>query len=124
MCKVFVRDASNKEVMVKELYEGDHFGEIAIIYKCRRTATVQSMNYNTFAVMTPLAYRRLIQDFPEYEVCLKMYIMSQYNDPRIKFVAEVIKRIDYMNDVPSDIFFDLCFSLEEKFFEKGQVVLE
>ena len=60
MCKVFVRDASNKEVMVKELYEGDHFGEIAIIYKCRRTATVQSMNYNTFAVMTPLAYRRLI----------------------------------------------------------------
>jgi hypothetical protein len=34
---------------MKKLKEGDHFGEIAMIYKCRRTATFISKNYNTMA---------------------------------------------------------------------------
>ena len=50
-CKVRVRDQKGREKIVRTLYEGDHFGEISIIYECRRNATVTSMNYNTFAIM-------------------------------------------------------------------------
>ena len=59
-CKVNVRDNSGKEQFVRRLDEGDHFGEVSIIYNCQRTATVISMNYNTFAVMTQQLYKRLI----------------------------------------------------------------
>ena len=52
---------------MKELSEGDHFGEVSIIFECAPTATVTSLNYNTFAVMTAVAYKRLVQEYPEYE---------------------------------------------------------
>jgi CRP-like cAMP-binding protein len=49
-CGINVRtpDRVEKE-MYKRLQEGEHFGEIAMIYKCRRSATVISLNYNTIA---------------------------------------------------------------------------
>ena len=33
----------------KRLYDGDHFGEIGLIYGLRRTATVRSKNYGSLA---------------------------------------------------------------------------
>ena len=59
-CKVTVKNARGKEILVRTLDEGDHFGEIALIYNCERTATVTSMNYNTFATMSNIGYKRLI----------------------------------------------------------------
>jgi len=50
-CKVTVKNFRGKEIQVNKLVEGHHFGEISMIYNCERTATVYSMNYNTFAVM-------------------------------------------------------------------------
>ena len=34
---------------IRLLTEGEHFGEIALIFKCQRTASVVSLNYNTLA---------------------------------------------------------------------------
>ena len=59
-CKVTVKNARGKEILVRTLDEGDHFGEIALIFNCERTATVTSMNYNTFAQMRYTPYKRLI----------------------------------------------------------------
>ena len=51
-CSVSVRDSNKVEQKnQKQLKEGSHFGEIAMIYKCRRTATVSSLNYNTMAIL-------------------------------------------------------------------------
>ena len=73
-----VKNQRGREINVGRLDEGDHFGEIALIYNCERTATVYSMNYNTFAVMKSYLYKRLIQEYPEYEVCLRRYVVSHY----------------------------------------------
>ena len=60
-CKVTVRNPKGKEITVNPvLGEGEHFGEIALIYNCERTATVYSMNYNTFATMKEELYKRLV----------------------------------------------------------------
>ena len=47
-CKVTVKDARGHDKIVKNLTRGDHFGEINLIYNCKRTATVHSTNYTTF----------------------------------------------------------------------------
>jgi CRP-like cAMP-binding protein len=52
-CAVNIRDPSREElVAVRLLVEGDHFGEIGVVYGCRRTASVISRNYNTMASLT------------------------------------------------------------------------
>ena len=96
-CKVTVRNNRGKEVVVQKLLEGQHFGEIGLIYGCERTATVYSMNYNTFAVMAPNLFRRLVQDYPEYEKCLKNYVVENYTDHRVKFLSNMVKRVEYLN---------------------------
>ena len=38
------------------LQDGDHFGEIGLIYNCKRTATVESSNYGTLALLSKANY--------------------------------------------------------------------
>ena len=123
-CKVTVRNNRGKEIQVQKLLEGQHFGEIGMIYGCERTATVYSMNYNTFAVMKPQLYRRLVQDYPEYEKCLKRYVVENYTDHRVKFLTNMVKRVEYLDQVPIDIQFDLIFSLKTKTITKAEHLLE
>lgn len=49
-CAVNIKDVQGKlHIAVCLLTEGDHFGEICLIHRCKRTATVVSRNYNTMA---------------------------------------------------------------------------
>ena len=82
------------------------------------------MNYNTFAMMNWHGYKRLVQDFPEYEACLMRHVVDTYYDHRIKFVATMIKRIEYLDLVPIEILYELIFSLQSKTIEKGGIVLD
>ena len=43
---------------------------------------------------------------------------AKYKDPRICFISEMIKRIEYLDKVPDDILFDLIFSMKYISFEK------
>ena len=68
-------------------------------------------------------YKRMIQDYPEYEQCLKAYVVDTYRDPRTVFIGEMIRRVEYLNEVPNDILFDLIFSLKSISIDKDQPVL-
>lgn len=123
-CKVTVRNQRGKEIIVGKLFEGAHFGEIAMIYNCERTATVYSMNYNTFAFMRLPLYRRLVQDYPEFETCLKRYVVENYKDHRVRQLATMVKKLEYLDLVPEDILFDLIFSLKSLTFTKEDQILK
>ena len=62
------------------LVEGDHFGEIGLVYDCIRTATVQSRNYNTMATLTKQSFKDLMNEIPEILNHLKQHIY-RYDDP-------------------------------------------
>lgn len=64
----------------RNLYPGDHFGEISAIYNCARTASVISSNYCTFARLPRENFSRLVKELPELETELKSYILQMYND--------------------------------------------
>lgn len=59
-CRVTVRDKRGREIGIRMLYQGDHFGEISLMYGCKRTANIISQNYNTYAVLEPTPFIRLI----------------------------------------------------------------
>lgn len=94
------------------------------MYGCKRTANIISLNYNTYAVLTPTPFIRLIQEYPEYEKCLKDFVCSEYQDPRLKFITQVIKRIEYFSEAANDILYDIIFNLELIYHHKDDVVLD
>jgi hypothetical protein len=52
-CYVNVIDEFNREhVAIKLLVEGEQFGEIGVMYNCKRTASVYCRKYNTTAVLS------------------------------------------------------------------------
>jgi CRP-like cAMP-binding protein len=51
---------------VKVMVEGDHIGEIGLIYRCKRTASVISRNYNTLARLGKERYREMCFNYPEF----------------------------------------------------------
>lgn len=61
-----VEDDMKSYDAVKVMVEGDHIGEIALIYKCKRTASVISRNYNTLARLDITQFRSMCSENPEF----------------------------------------------------------
>ena len=77
------------------LIPGDYFGEVSMIFKCPRTSTVISRNYNILARLTYNQYREILNEYPNF----KRYMMNkayQYNDSNIKFIKTAINSIDLL----------------------------
>ena len=55
-------------IIVKHLVKGDIFGEIALITKNRRSATVKSKNYTTIAALSQEKFTDICNRFPEFYI--------------------------------------------------------
>ena len=104
-----------EHIINKLLCEGSHFGEIALIYKTRRTCSVICRNYNTMARLTKERFRVIKADQPRFYSKLKENC-TMYRDSNSLFRMECIKKICYMKKLPKHILFNLLFSLEERFY--------
>ena len=51
-CKVMVTDQKKNVYFLKNVRPGDYFGEISMIYGCKRTASVISTKYSTLAKLS------------------------------------------------------------------------
>ena len=122
-CRVKVRDHNNKVQHCRRLNEGDHFGEISLMYKCKRSATVISSNYNTFAILKKPRFREVISEFPEYEKLLRDSAIKTYRDSKIDFILKMLRRIEYLQDHSDEVLFDIMFSLVPKPLERDTMVL-
>ena len=66
-CVVNIKNVDGTDSNTKTLLtEGDHFGEMAMIYRCKRTASVISRNYNTMSRISFLQYREIVNEFPDF----------------------------------------------------------
>ena len=90
-------DRRNNDVL-RLLTEGDHFGEISMIHKCKRTCTVISRNYNTMARITFNFLRNIFNLFPEYKNLLNDSIF-RYKDPLYIFMKRCIKRLPFAKNL-------------------------
>ena len=49
----------------RTLRHSDYFGEISMVYGCKRTANVQSTKYSTLAKLSYEHYREILIEFPD-----------------------------------------------------------
>lgn len=137
-CKVDITAHNGvEELAYRTMAEGDHFGEVALLYQCHRSASVVSRNYNTMAVLLYKDFQQLKTVFPEFELELKKYVKKNYNDSKVKFLRATLKRIPYFDkieepklqegrdeeDFNQDLLTRLVFSLKPRVVEKDETFL-
>lgn len=95
-CVLDLIDHSKNEYMFPNiLVNGDHFGEIALIYNCNRTCTVTSRFYNTLAKLSYARYRGFINVYPEYNRFLMSH-SRRYIDPNKEFFINLLYKINWV----------------------------
>jgi signal-transduction protein with cAMP-binding, CBS, and nucleotidyltransferase domain len=122
-CIVYIKEDSKLDPPVqKVLREGDHLGEISMIYKCQRSATIISRNYNTMAKLSEISFKELISEYPEYLKYLKKHLY-QYKDERKRFLKSMISRIEYFRHLSKEALHDVMYSFRPRYYEKGDILL-
>lgn len=124
-CAVNIKEWNGKmHIAYNCLVQGQHFGEIALIYKCRRTATIISRNYNTLARLAYSNWREVVNEFPRYLVALKNYIYH-YDDMNVKVWIAMINEIEYLKDnLNKEATYDLIYRMKHHLYDKGHMVLK
>mgnify|MGYP002041860318 CR=1 FL=1 len=66
-----VVDQENEPKAVHYLIDGDHFGEIGMLFDTKRTATVRSENYGTLAILKKSSFVELQKTFESFNNLFK-----------------------------------------------------
>lgn len=104
--------------------DGDHFGEVSLIYDCPRSATVESSDYNTFARLAKPRFRQVAAEYPEWEAHLRENAIQNYRDKKIQFILRMFRRVEYLANFDDAVLFDLMFSLAPESCETGAKILD
>lgn len=80
------------------LYDGGHFGEIGMLFDCKRTATVESQGYGQLALLRKSAYTELTKTFENMTMAWKQQIFK-YNDEVTNFIALELEKIRYFRNL-------------------------
>ena len=88
-CEVSIIDEKKNVHVIKSLLPGDYFGEISMIYGCKRTSSVSSSKYSTLAMLTKNHYKEILIEFPSLQTHLKQQIFK-YNDRMKRFIKQSI----------------------------------
>lgn len=94
----------------KSLLPGDYFGEISLIYQCKRTAQVVSQKYSTLAKLTNSKFKVIITEYPQLVDLLKEGIYK-YNDKTKLFLKKTLEKVEYFNDIGLDAIHDVLYGL-------------
>ena len=111
-----------KEKPDRILQDGDHFGEISLIYNCKRTATVESCNYGTLASLKKenflelqnSTFENIIEVFKK-QICL-------YDDEVKMFLAFAMEKISYFKYLKLLTKQEIFHSMERVTYEKDALL--
>ena len=117
-CEVFIVDEKKNRNRIKNLRPGDYFGEISLIYGCKRTASVNSSKYSTLAMLKKVHYKEILIEFPDLQEQLKQSIF-RYKDRMKRFTVSSIQKIGYFQDIGDAALHDIIYNLQVKKYQKG-----
>lgn len=123
-CSVNIRDYKKRDHSnYKILKQGDHFGEISLIYNCRRTATVISRNYSTLGKISKDLVTQIQSDNPGFVKKLNSYVL-EYNDPNKKFLTTALNKIDYFQGINELGFTEIIYNFSKSNYKKDHILFK
>lgn len=98
----------------RDLVAGDFFGELSLLYDCKRTCTVAATetSYGNYGLLDEASVLKLFKDYPEFEKYLKERHLRTYTDDLTRILVDTLANIDYLRDMPRDILTHLAFCME------------
>lgn len=96
----------------KKLTAGDVFGEIALLYGCRRTASVKAKQYCECAFIKNVDFMLIMANHPIYKSYLVKQVMKTYDDELRIFLVNCLKSIDYLKDIDDEVLTHLALNME------------
>ena len=118
-CEVLIKDERKRDQLARYLVTGSIFGEIALIYRCKRTATVRTKNYCSTTCISRYEFFTLGQSFSDFFQKMKSNVRKLYIDKNKSFLYTLIKQVDYLKDLTDDTIEELCYSMRKEYIEVG-----
>jgi len=116
-----ILDEENQPKPVTYLIDGDHFGEIGMIFDSKRTATIRSENYGTLAMLKKVHYTELCKTFDSMAPLFKKQIFK-YQDEQTAWLMIEMDKIDYFKSLSLLTKQELIYRMERITFEKGSLI--
>lgn len=118
---VFVTDHKSQREMVRVLKTGGIFGEVALLCKCNRTATVKTVLYSTIALLSKRDFDTVWRTFSGFQSKLKSG-MKNYKDNLKSFVKLMISKVDYFTPCSDDTIEEISYYCEQIYSDKDKVI--
>ena len=119
--EISVTDQSNDEEAVNRLWEGDLYGEVALLHNIKRTASVSCLNYCTFATFTGDDFKEVCRAFPLFNREIRKK-KNQYKDKWKDFCRTCIMHVEYLKNLPSTIIEEIIYMLKLENHDLGEVI--
>ena len=104
-------DANQGDITSKGLKKGDFFGEVSILFGCRRTATVKAKQYCECSFLKNEEFRQLIASNGFLKQYLIKNLMKNYHDELRIFLVACLKEIDYLKEINEEILTHLAINM-------------
>ena len=119
---VFINDHKGiKHRNEENLMPGDLFGEVALLWKCNRTATVKTTMYSTIANLNKTDFDTISRIFNGFQSTLKMR-MKRYQDTLKQFMKQLFLNVDYFKKWGPDTLEEITYYCEQEHFEKDRII--
>ena len=118
-----VIDQENQPKPVTHLIDGDHFGEIGMLFDTKRTATVRSENYGTLAILKKSHFLELSKTFEQFSTLFKKQIFK-YKDPLTTWLFIEMEKIPYFRNLSLLTKQELIYAMERHTYEKNSFICE
>lgn len=122
---VYLTDELNQSTLTNSLSSGSYFGEVALLKKCKRTATVTSRNYGTLAELKQDDFEVMMKYNPTIKSMMNEHIHKEYNDRWRKFMHRSLRNIDYFaTGVANRVINELSYQFEYISLEQGRYLFQ
>ena len=122
-CECYVRDELKRQQFVKIISTGQHFGEIALLTGCKRTATIQTKNYSTIGELKTASFKELCRIYPDTKARLRSNL-ANYQDHYKIWQKLQLKNVIYFQDLQNDTTEFLNYKIEQVEYEEGAIIFK
>jgi CRP-like cAMP-binding protein len=120
--EVYIRDELKRDKFVTILRPGAHFGEVSLLTKQARTATVIALNYCTLAILSGDDFNQLTRTYPQV-VSIFRQGMYGYNDRRKRFLLRTLTKVPFFKGLQWRTEQELLYSMKHSTLESDEYLI-